>query len=126
MLEFVDYLLPEPWQQVCDPNTNYMYYWNTLTNEVSWELPESLIPTSLPISAVDNKVDAVLSNTDVSLNTSANEEKDGSKNVYEESVDTERNLFDDPEAASDSGSDGVEGIPVKSDDAPSTLDDSPG
>ncbi|XP_046861631.1 formin-binding protein 4-like [Xenia sp. Carnegie-2017] len=116
-----DYVLPEPWQQVCDPNTNYMYYWNTLTNEVSWELPESLISTSLPMSAVDNKVDAVVSNTDISLNTSANEEKDGSKNVYEESVDTERNILNDPEAASDSGSDGVEGIPVKSDDAPGTL-----
>ena len=34
------YVLPEPWQQVCDPSTNYIYYWNTLTNEVSWELPQ--------------------------------------------------------------------------------------
>ena len=34
--------MPEPWQQVCDPSTNYIYYWNTLTNEVSWELPQVL------------------------------------------------------------------------------------
>ena len=27
------------WQEVTDPNTNHVYYWNPETNEVSWTLP---------------------------------------------------------------------------------------
>ena len=27
------------WQEVMDPNTNHVYYWNPDTNEVSWTLP---------------------------------------------------------------------------------------
>ena len=29
------------WQEVVDPNTNHAYYWNPLTNEVAWTLPEN-------------------------------------------------------------------------------------
>ncbi|XP_002739686.2 formin-binding protein 4-like [Saccoglossus kowalevskii] len=29
------------WQEVCDANTNCVYYWNTVTNEVTWETPEN-------------------------------------------------------------------------------------
>ena len=31
---------PTFWQQVMDPNTNHPYYWNPITNEVCWTLPE--------------------------------------------------------------------------------------
>jgi hypothetical protein len=27
------------WQQTLDDNTQYHYYWNTVTNEVTWEIP---------------------------------------------------------------------------------------
>lgn len=30
------------WQEVWDENSGCYYYWNTLTNEVSWELPHCL------------------------------------------------------------------------------------
>lgn len=30
------------WQEVWDDNSGCYYYWNTLTNEVSWELPHYL------------------------------------------------------------------------------------
>lgn len=30
------------WQEVWDENSGCYYYWNTLTNEVSWELPHYL------------------------------------------------------------------------------------
>lgn len=30
------------WQEVWDENSGCYYYWNTLTNEVSWELPRYL------------------------------------------------------------------------------------
>lgn len=29
------------WKEVVDPNTNHAYYWNPLTNEVAWTLPEN-------------------------------------------------------------------------------------
>lgn len=36
------YFFVEPvsvWQQCVDENTQYQYYWNTLNNEVTWEIP---------------------------------------------------------------------------------------
>ncbi|XP_070568663.1 formin-binding protein 4-like [Ptychodera flava] len=30
------------WQEVFDANTNCTYYWNTVTNEVSWDIPQSI------------------------------------------------------------------------------------
>lgn len=30
------------WQEVWDENTGCYYYWNTQTNEVTWELPQDL------------------------------------------------------------------------------------
>lgn len=30
------------WQEVWDENTGCYYYWNTQTNEVTWELPQCL------------------------------------------------------------------------------------
>lgn len=30
------------WQEVWEENSGCYYYWNTLTNEVSWELPHDL------------------------------------------------------------------------------------
>lgn len=30
------------WQEVWDENSGCYYYWNTVTNEVSWELPHYL------------------------------------------------------------------------------------
>lgn len=30
------------WQEVWDENSGCYYYWNTTTNEVSWELPHFL------------------------------------------------------------------------------------
>ncbi|KAK6636780.1 hypothetical protein RUM43_010443 [Polyplax serrata] len=30
------------WQQCYDPNSGYPYYWNTETNEVTWEMPADL------------------------------------------------------------------------------------
>ncbi|KAK2703610.1 hypothetical protein QYM36_018006 [Artemia franciscana] len=38
--------LKEPttsWQQLYDPNTGYPYYWNTLTNEITWEPPSDYL-----------------------------------------------------------------------------------
>lgn len=32
-----------PWKQCVDENTNHPYYWNTVTNEVSWTLPEDVM-----------------------------------------------------------------------------------
>ena len=31
------------WQQLYDPNTGYPYYWNTLTNEITWEPPSDYL-----------------------------------------------------------------------------------
>ncbi|KAK3103479.1 hypothetical protein FSP39_019546 [Pinctada imbricata] len=31
--------LPEGWEEVADPETNRFYYWNTLTDQVSWLSP---------------------------------------------------------------------------------------
>ncbi|XP_035212562.1 uncharacterized protein LOC118186561 [Stegodyphus dumicola] len=28
-----------PWQEICDETSGYNYYWNTQTNEVTWECP---------------------------------------------------------------------------------------
>ena len=36
-------LFPEPttsWQHCLDEGTQHYYYWNTATNEVTWEIPE--------------------------------------------------------------------------------------
>lgn len=30
------------WQEVWDENTGCYYYWNTQSNEVTWELPQYL------------------------------------------------------------------------------------
>lgn len=38
---------------MCDPSTSYVYYWNTLTNEVSWELPQVFVPIQAPTPAID-------------------------------------------------------------------------
>lgn len=37
------------WQALVDPNTNHAYYWNSLTNEVSWTIPGGGV-ISLPLS----------------------------------------------------------------------------
>ena len=29
-----------PWQECLDPSSGHIYYWNTVTNDVSWTLPE--------------------------------------------------------------------------------------
>ena len=50
---FPGYVLPEPWHEVCDPSTNYIYYWNTLTNEISWELPQVFEPTQAPTPTIE-------------------------------------------------------------------------
>jgi hypothetical protein len=33
--------LPDPWQAVLDPATNKNYYWNTETQAVQWDIPDS-------------------------------------------------------------------------------------
>lgn len=35
----VKYPLPEAWEEVADPSTDRYYYWNTITDEVSWLSP---------------------------------------------------------------------------------------
>jgi hypothetical protein len=57
---FAGYVLPEPWQQVCDPSTNYIYYWNTLTNEVSWELPQVFDSSQPPQAEVEQTEQSTL------------------------------------------------------------------
>eukprot|EP00747_Dinoflagellata_sp_TGD_P102942 gnl/TRDRNA2_/TRDRNA2_168802_c2_seq1.p1 gnl/TRDRNA2_/TRDRNA2_168802_c2~~gnl/TRDRNA2_/TRDRNA2_168802_c2_seq1.p1 ORF type:complete len:673 (-),score=181.71 gnl/TRDRNA2_/TRDRNA2_168802_c2_seq1:82-2100(-) len=42
--------LPPPWAAVTDPNTGRPYYWNQVTNEVSWTPPQMPIPTRTPQS----------------------------------------------------------------------------
>merc|ERR1712242_582781 len=32
--------LPAPWVAVPDPNSGRFYYWNQLTDEVTWQLPQ--------------------------------------------------------------------------------------
>ena len=36
---------PTFWHQVVDANSNHPYYWNPLTNEVSWTLPDGGVST---------------------------------------------------------------------------------
>ena len=43
---------PSFWQQVMDPNTNHPYYWNPLTNEVLWSLPEGGVITGGGVGGV--------------------------------------------------------------------------
>ena len=38
-----------PWKELTDESTNYLYYWNIETNEVSWTLPECLSKSTLPV-----------------------------------------------------------------------------
>ncbi|XP_033112263.1 formin-binding protein 4-like [Anneissia japonica] len=39
------------WQELLDPNTNCMYFWNTVTNEVTWEVPQALQDKVAPATA---------------------------------------------------------------------------
>ncbi len=106
--KFPGYILPEPWQEVCDPSTNYIYYWNTLTNEVSWELPQVFEPTQAPTSTIEEIQQSNLSQKEVddqnltedhsSLNDekTITESKDVSKQAAESVVITSC-VADEPE-----------------------------
>ena len=37
--QFVELKLPPQWREVVDEATGYIYFWNTETNEVSWDPP---------------------------------------------------------------------------------------
>ena len=37
----------DEWQVCTDQNSGYTYYWNTVTNNVSWTLPQGVTPTNL-------------------------------------------------------------------------------
>lgn len=44
----------QEWQEILDPNTNCYYYWNSKTNEVTWEAPAAYKPpTTAPTEAAD-------------------------------------------------------------------------
>ncbi|KAK3585821.1 hypothetical protein CHS0354_038341 [Potamilus streckersoni] len=51
------YPLPPGWKEVADPATNRYYYWNTLTDEVSWLSP---LHPSANISQPAEKIQALL------------------------------------------------------------------
>lgn len=43
------------WQEVWDENSGCYYYWNTLTNEVSWELPHYLADQVQSLGHYENR-----------------------------------------------------------------------
>ena len=43
------------WQEVWDENSGCYYYWNTLTNEVSWELPHYLADQVQSLGQTSNR-----------------------------------------------------------------------
>jgi len=43
------------WQEVWDDNTGCYYYWSTVTNEVSWELPSYLANQVQGLSQYNNR-----------------------------------------------------------------------
>ena len=50
---------------MCDPSANYIHLWNTLTNEVSWELPQVFEPTQAPTPAIEQVEQNTLSQKEV-------------------------------------------------------------
>jgi len=47
--------LPEGWKAVADPVTGNIYYWNTVTNGVTWAIPKaSQTMTSMPVPYTEN------------------------------------------------------------------------
>ncbi|XP_071954946.1 formin-binding protein 4-like [Antedon mediterranea] len=60
------------WQELLDPNTNCMYFWNTVTNEVTWELPQSLQNVAEPSTSAS------------SVTTSANHTINNKHNINKE------------------------------------------
>ena len=44
------------WQQTLDDNTQHFYYWNTVTNEVTWEIPPEFTQYLLQMKSYEEKV----------------------------------------------------------------------
>lgn len=45
------------WQQTLDENTQCFYYWNTITNVVTWEIPSEFTQYLLLRKEYEEKVD---------------------------------------------------------------------
>lgn len=67
------YPLPPEWQEIADPETDRYYYWNTLTDQVSWLSP---IHPNAVITISAEKLKAVLRNDTYDRADSESEESD--------------------------------------------------
>lgn len=47
------------WQMVQDETTQYYYYWNTVTNEVTWEIPPDYTQYLLLYKEYEEKLAAI-------------------------------------------------------------------
>lgn len=45
------------WQATLDDNTQCFYYWNTVTNDVTWEIPPDYTQYLLQMKSYEEKVD---------------------------------------------------------------------
>jgi hypothetical protein len=66
--------LPELWVESNDPSSGETYYFNSLTQEVSWERPSAEVPSKV----LDSKVDEENENGDDNLNANHEENDNGS------------------------------------------------
>ncbi|XP_061577407.1 formin-binding protein 4 [Cololabis saira] len=57
------------WQEVWDENSGCYYYWNTVSNEVSWELPHYLADQ---VQSLTQYTNSTSTNTSVSVNGNGN------------------------------------------------------
>lgn len=67
------YPLPPEWQEIADPETDRFYYWNTLTDQVSWLSP---IHPKAVITLSAEKLKAVLRNDAYDKGESESEESE--------------------------------------------------
>ena len=77
------YLEPHTdWQQLMDEKTNYPYYWNTVTNEVVWDMPSEFSKYLILQKEYEEKVEKGLK--DGTLDPNRRKESSQNKEKYVE------------------------------------------
>eukprot|EP00117_Sycon_ciliatum_P013869 scpid52762/ scgid14366/ Formin-binding protein 4; Formin-binding protein 30 len=66
------------WHECLDPNSGHVYYWNTITNEVSWTLPEDFNSAMTSSAATSTTPAATATSSAYSAPSGYGEEESGS------------------------------------------------
>ena len=79
--------LPEPWQQVTDPNSGQVYYYNTQDGTTSWERPTTTTRMmEVPVESENDNINTNNSNNnddqaEASTNETSDQEKEDGRNL---------------------------------------------